>query len=181
MKIKIVCKNCDNIFLREKSNIRKGKPNFCSLKCSGIYNSTIKSNLPLKTKKDYTNGKKCPNCTLLKPLNEFYKRRNKTEPSVYCKICTNVQTSIRQRKLKQKCVEYKGSCCSICGYNQYQGALEFHHTDPSQKDFNLSKVRTTSFNDKIRVELDKCILLCSNCHKETHDKMRDGISNISKV
>lgn len=49
------------------------------------------------------------------------------------------QTTLdRMRKLKSQMIEYKGGCCVRCGYKKYQGALEFHHTDPKEKDFNPS-------------------------------------------
>jgi hypothetical protein len=114
----------------------------------------------------------CPRCREFKLLNEFYnKGKPKTRKSVYCKPCTNKQTTERQKKLKQLCAEYKGGRCSSCGYNKYIGALEFHHVDPKQKDFNISHARSTAFGDKIKKELDKCVLLCSNCHKEEHFNM----------
>lgn len=69
--------------------------------------------------------------------------------------------------MKLKCVEYKGGSCTSCGYSKYVGALEFHHRDPSEKDFIVSTARSLSW-EKVRVELDKCDLLCSNCHRETH-------------
>ncbi len=54
-----------------------------------------------------------------------------------------------------------------CGYNKCLSALEFHHIDPLKKDFNISQFRTTSF-ESIKKELDKCDLLCANCHREIH-------------
>ena len=56
----------------------------------------------------------------------------------------------------------------VCGYNSCIAALEFHHRDPTQKDFTISKIKNRSFDMKVKQELDKCDLLCSNCHKETH-------------
>ena len=47
-------------------------------------------------------------------------------------------------------------------------ALEFHHLDPSQKDFGISSKGYTRSWDKVKEELDKCILVCSNCHREIH-------------
>ncbi len=49
----------------------------------------------------------------------------------------------------------------MCGYNKSMRSLHFHHKDPSKKDFGISRV--TLKWDKIKPELDKCILLCSNC------------------
>ena len=118
-----------------------------------------------KTVKDF---KVCPYCREEKPFSEFYNRRDEKGTSSYCKSCTSYQTLTRQRNLKQQCIEYKGGSCISCGYNKYPGALEFHHLDPSQKDFNLSHVKYYSFTDKIKQELDKCILLCANCHREIH-------------
>ena len=75
--------------------------------------------------------------------------------------------AFRQRK-KQKAIEYKGGKCQLCGYNRCIRALKFHHRDPSQKDFTISTGNVWGF-DRIKSELDKCILLCGNCHDEVHD------------
>jgi hypothetical protein len=53
------------------------------------------------------------------------------------------------------------------------GSLLFHHLDPKQKDFQISKAGSTVSITKLREEAKKCILVCSNCHGEIHD---DGIS-----
>jgi hypothetical protein len=42
-------------------------------------------------------------------------------------------------------IEYKGGCCVRCGYDKYQGALEFHHLNPKEKDFNPSRLKNYSF------------------------------------
>ena len=73
----------------------------------------------------------------------------------------------RLRKLKTLAVEYKGGRCTICGYCNCQAALDFHHNDPSQKDPNWNKMRRWSF-DRVKRELDKCKLVCKNCHAEMH-------------
>ena len=74
----------------------------------------------------------------------------------------------RRKQLKQKALIYKGSKCCICGYNKYEGALEFHHLEPDKKDFSLSVRGLTRSWERIVVELDKCILVCANCHRELH-------------
>lgn len=73
------------------------------------------------------------------------------------------------QKTKLKAIEYKGGKCVICGYNKSVRALQFHHVDPSQKDFGISG-STKSF-EKLKPELDKCVLVCANCHAEIHDKL----------
>ena len=119
--------------------------------------------------------KLCNRCKTIKELSEFYKRRNDKEPSAYCKSCTHNQTIERQRKLKQQAIDYKGGKCILCGYAKYNGSLDFHHIDPSKKEFGLGNAHLTSF-DKVKSELDKCVLLCRNCHAEVHG----GIVNIPR-
>jgi len=80
-------------------------------------------------------------------------------------------------RIKQKAIEYKGCKCVMCGYDKHYGALEFHHLDSGDKDVNWTKLRLRSW-DKITAELDKCVLLCANCHREEHHKLRqDALSN----
>lgn len=102
----------------------------------------------------------------------FYTKRGRIALSTYCKSCTNNQTIERQRKLKEQAIQYKGGKCASCGYMKYQGALEFHHTDSAEKEFSIAKSKNTNF-EKIKSELDKCILLCSNCHREVHAKLHE--------
>ena len=61
-----------------------------------------------------------------------------------------------------------GKCCR-CGYNKCEAALELHHVDPTTKDADTTKnLRLISDEVRVNEELDKCILLCSNCHREEH-------------
>lgn len=78
-------------------------------------------------------------------------------------------TSSYRKNIKKRLIEYKGGECQICGYNKCQDALEFHHLDPSKKDYNISG-GTKSFNT-LKSEVDKCILVCANCHREIHSGM----------
>lgn len=75
-------------------------------------------------------------------------------------------TSEYRVNIKQRLVDYKGGKCQICGYNRCINALEFHHVNPEEKDFTISG-GTKSF-DTLKSEIDKCILVCSNCHREIH-------------
>ena len=65
-------------------------------------------------------------------------------------------------------IDYKGGRCQLCGYNRCPEALEFHHLETSGKDFGISDKGYTRSWKKIKEELDKCILLCANCHREVH-------------
>ena len=74
----------------------------------------------------------------------------------------------RRRKLKEELVKYKGGKCEECGYKKCIAALEFHHKDHTQKDFSVSSTGSTMSLDRLKKEVDKCLLVCSNCHKEIH-------------
>ena len=60
-----------------------------------------------------------------------------------------------------------GGKCKNCGYKTCYSALEFHHTDPDVKEASWGKMRLWGW-ERIKNELSKCILLCSNCHREAH-------------
>jgi hypothetical protein len=67
----------------------------------------------------------------------------------------------------RKLLQYKGSKCQRCGYDKCSAALDFHHLDPKQKRFTIASSLTRKMSDLIE-EADKCILICSNCHRELH-------------
>ena len=77
----------------------------------------------------------------------------------------------RRKKVRLMAVEHKGGACQICGYNKSHRALVFHHVDPTLKSFGISEKGFTRAWSKIKEELEKCILLCSNCHMEVHDNI----------
>jgi len=81
-----------------------------------------------------------------------------------------LRQNMNRKNKKQALINYKGGKCFICGYNKCNSALEFHHKDPNEKDFTLSNHYGKTVED-IKKELDKCDLLCSNCHREVHEKM----------
>jgi hypothetical protein len=113
--------------------------------------------------------KHCNRCNETKSVEDFYRRRQGRECSPYCKPCTTDETIERQRNFKQECVDYKGGECECCGYKKCNSALEFHHLDPSKKDFSISRARLTTFGKKVKAELDKCMIVCANCHREIHE------------
>lgn len=76
-----------------------------------------------------------------------------------------------RRKLKARAIEYKGGKCERCGYNRCHEALEFHHRDPAAKSFSISTGIYRRW-DTLRRELDKCMMICANCHREEHHRER---------
>jgi len=77
----------------------------------------------------------------------------------------------RRKKLREMAREYKGGKCQICGYDKCPRALSFHHVDPKEKSFGISARGLTRSWEKIKEEIDKCVLLCANCHMELHEGM----------
>lgn len=74
-----------------------------------------------------------------------------------------------RQSTKSSIVEGFGSECAICGYSKCNEAFDIHHLDPSKKNFNISKIRTSPKKwETIKKELENCILLCANCHREFH-------------
>lgn len=71
-------------------------------------------------------------------------------------------------RTKDRLLEAFGNRCGLCGYARCAGALEFHHLDPTSKDFSISSWRHVCAWDKLVVEVRKCVLLCANCHREVH-------------
>lgn len=84
----------------------------------------------------------------------------------------------RWRRIKQQAIDYKGGCCESCGFNMHPAALQFHHTDPLTKDVSWDKLRLRAWN-KIQTELDKCQLLCANCHAIVHSTSKYDIPTVA--
>ena len=78
-------------------------------------------------------------------------------------------TALRQA-LKRELVRYKGGKCEVCGYDKNIQSLQFHHRNPKEKDFTISaQMGPSTFNiEEYKKEVDKCDLVCANCHAEIH-------------
>lgn len=90
---------------------------------------------------------------------------------------------LRGLKRKYEYVIKKGGRCKCCGYNKNLSALEFHHRNANEKEFQID-IRAFSNHslEKLEKELEKCELLCANCHREYHnsDLTMDKVSEIIK-
>ena len=152
----------------------------------GCGHASIKTALKrhgLKTEAKWTIGRKvaseeiksgfktCNKCGVKKELNSdnFYIKKSGVFHH-WCKKCNCQITYDKQRKIKTDALAYKGGKCCMCGYNKYFGALEFHHLDPSKKEFSIGELRAYRW-EKLKPELDKCICVCKNCHAEIHGKI----------
>ena len=91
----------------------------------------------------------------------------------YCKSCCSGKKRESNRSIKEKAIAYLGGGCGRCGYVGCPAVFDFHHIDPSKKEFSIGGSRFHRF-ELIKDELDKCELLCSNCHRELHYKLTEG-------
>jgi hypothetical protein len=82
-----------------------------------------------------------------------------------------------RRNMKLKAVEYLGGKCFRCGYSKCVRALSFHHRDPNTKEFGIAQPTTKSW-ERVKAELDKCDLLCMNCHMEVEEEILLGCGSI---
>lgn len=158
------CKLCQSEFPNwikidgVKKNLQRRK--YC-LKCSPFNsNNTIK--LECKTNE---------NCLICNSKLNF---NQKTFCCRECKIKSNsksVYPCSKKRRYKRKMdlVLLRGGSCESCGYSKNLSALEFHHIIPSNKKFmlNNSCLSNRTYEECLK-EAEKCLLLCSNCHREHH-------------
>ena len=91
---------------------------------------------------------------------EFYDRTQKKN-----NLLRNQKNRAMRRK--RRFIDMLGGKCSVCGYNHNMAALDFHHV--RDKKFPLSSKNICSMSiDRLLPELEKCVLLCANCHRELH-------------
>ena len=86
--------------------------------------------------------------------------------SVRCPTCRSSRVVTHRRAVKAQLVAEAGGACVLCGYDRCLAALQFHHLDPEQKSFSLSRQGRTISLERARAEASKCVLLCGNCHVE---------------
>ena len=160
----------------DKYNGSHNPCSFVCLKCGNI--ETVSS-----AKSIYKS--KCKNCSKNICLNcskEFIinNTQGKKTTRKFCYECLPYPTDrVAYNKLYYKYIINKindtyGNKCNMCGYNKCFEALDFHHINPKEKEFDIAKLIHSNKNwDYINKELSKCILICSNCHREIHAELRN--------
>lgn len=91
-----------------------------------------------------------------------------------CPKCNTEAVTKRRKLLKVMAIEYKGGKCIRCGYSKCHASLAFHHLDPAHKDFAIGHKGYTRSWESVKRELDKCVLVCNNCHGEIHEELQIG-------
>jgi hypothetical protein len=86
------------------------------------------------------------------------------------KRCDGCNTKIRRYRAKKTAVEYLGGECNRCGWSGNLSVFDFHHKNPKLKDFGPSSDELANKSwSLVKKELDKCELLCANCHRLEHN------------
>jgi len=99
---------------------------------------------------------------------KYQAERNKRKTDKYEKA--NVEKVIRSRQKKKRLlVEYKGGKCERCGFqSDIMEVYDFHHINPDEKEFGLAGGGKNLSLEKCKKEVDKCQLVCKNCHAIIH-------------
>lgn len=153
------CLNCD----KETSNSK-----FCSRSCAASYNNKI-------TQKRSKEGN-CRICnTPISKSRSFCSDACRGKDRSIRRSKSNAKTGYEhiknyRHKIKLMAIEYKGGSCFICGYKKAICNLDFHHKNKTLKDFTISGNYHLGW-ELIQKELDKCILVCKNCHGEIHSEI----------
>lgn len=131
---------------------------------------------------------KCTICKQEKDESEFYNRKDtKTKKTGQCKVCINIRNADWEKRNphyqrdycnkrrninKLNIIEQLGGKCAHCGLIDSHVVYDLHHIDPESKEYSLGTILDHS-QRKIQYELDKCILLCANCHRKEHERLRN--------
>lgn len=162
------CKNCEELIpYRKWINGRYHNLNkrvFC-LKCSPFKQHNTKQ---------YINNKGMLKTCIACNKEYVYDRNNGHRLT----MCSGCKTRKFRLKRKKDMVQYKGGKCIMCGYDKCLRALTFHHRESSDKVFDLSTNCMMPWN-KVLEELEKCDLLCHNCHDEVEDEIYISKHNIN--
>ena len=191
----VTCANCQTQFEKRPDQISRYPNHFCSRSCAAQVNNRLspkrsrsgacrtcgcvipsdRSYCPIcwqepKRFAETVTTKICPRCGQSKLLGEFYEKtgaRDETAGSRqnFCKGCFNAYCVQRWKDRKVQAVAYLGGQCQDCGNVFHPNVYDFHHL--RDKDVAWNKLRLRSWK-RIQEELDKCALLCANCHRMRH-------------
>lgn len=154
------CIKCNQQFV----NIHRGNRRLC-------YNCRPTSDAPTIDLENQT--KKCSKCNIWYSFTNYCPLPGRYQS--YCNTCQASYKSKAKPRIKSECVKYKGGVCEKCQQIYPDVCYDFHHRDPLQKEFTISNRKTCRFSDIIKKELDKCMILCSNCHRLVHEELRNKI------
>lgn len=128
--------------------------------------------------------KKCNKCKLILDIDCFGKNKSKSDGlQTFCKTCQKILKDIhysknkadylaknnsRRNRIKEKLLAIKNeSGCKFCGEKE-PCCLDFHHIDPESKVLGVSQFIQSGYFKQAFEEIEKCIVICSNCHRKLH-------------
>lgn len=191
----VICANCRTLFAKRASQIKQSSAHYCSRSCAAQTNNRLhpkrhkmgvcqKCSKPVSSSHAYcaeckgspkeakiVSMKHCVQCEQTKPLAEFYNKSDGAQEGTlgsrqcFCKSCHNSYCISRWQRRKLEAIAYLGGCCGDCGGLFHANVYDFHHLRDKDADWNRLRLRSW---DKIVQELDKCVLLCANCHRMRH-------------
>jgi hypothetical protein len=186
--VNLICTQCQIGFSIENDSFRKRKkryPNyrpFCSQKCVHLNQKKLKE-IKIKTQKPsvHTTGfKTCPSCKKEKTVDEFGRRDGRNGIQSYCIPCVYESQMKRWVQRKLDAITYLGGQCKLCGGKFHFASYDFHHRDQTEKEFEWYKLRLKKW-ELVTKELDKCELLCRNCHSVVHSVWTtDDLGNLHR-
>ena len=112
----------------------------------------------------------CTKCHKELPITDFnWRNKEKGTRRSECKYCHSAYMKQKYQEKKNIIQELKSKCaCAKCGDTRGY-VLDYHHLDPKQKNNTVSRLISNNSNlDKTFEEIEKCIVLCANCHREFH-------------
>ncbi len=174
------CKKCQELFPvsiffdGKKRNLSNRK--YCLI-CSPFGNGNNKKLSSYNNNENNNDTRKCSKCNQIKSVNSFSIKKTEKRFSSQCKDCLYKFQKERWKKRKIEAINLLGGKCNVCGYCKNYAAMEFHHLNPNEKDSDWAKTKEKSWV-KIVEELKKCVLLCSNCHRETHNPNASICENV---
>lgn len=138
--VPIECEICKETFYRPKNTVLRG----------------LKG-----TREVVVCSKPCKTALISQRLKNYYKNQYKVGKD---------KKETKYSRVKKELVEIAGGKCVICGYNKCLSSLHFHHKNPQEKTFAISRSLCRSrTKEELLTEINKCLLVCSNCHGELHE------------
>ena len=186
----VICNNCGTSFEKSPAQLRRSANHYCSRSCAAKINNHLSPKrkrtnqcrvchvpvsqrqtfcsfcrtLPLKQRRP--DAKMCSRCGQTRPMSDFYMKHKATGlRQAFCRACFNSYCIHRWQERKKRAVGHLGGRCRDCGGEFHPNVYDFHHL--RDKDFVWDKLRLRSWK-QITEELDKCVLLCANCHWMRH-------------
>ena len=110
----------------------------------------------------------CSKCNIEQPLNHFHKngfdKNGKQKYRGYCKTCAN-KIETKRYWQKRAIIDDLRTICEKCGETRSY-VIDFHHKDKNEKEVTIGQMKRSV--ESLKEEINKCVCLCANCHREFH-------------